>query len=72
MGVEPRIIHLPPRHEVQHAHSSHDKIARVFGDRATTPLDDGFASMADWVKRPGARSSPAFDGIEITKNLPEA
>ena len=41
MGVEPAIAHLPARHEVLHAHSSHDKIARVFGDRSTTSLDDG-------------------------------
>ena len=42
----------------------------MFGDRATTPLDEGLGAMAAWVKRQGARSSAPFDGIEIQKNLP--
>jgi UDP-glucose 4-epimerase len=70
MGVAPRITHLPARHEVPHAHSSHDKIARVFGHRDATSLDDGLRVMAAWVKQQGARSSTAFKGIEVTKNLP--
>jgi len=70
MGVEPRITYLPARMEAQHAHSSHEKIRRVFGDRPTTALDDGLRVMAEWVKAQGARSSPAFQGIEVTKNLP--
>jgi UDP-glucose 4-epimerase len=71
MGADPRVTHLPARHEVQHAHSSHDRIQRTFGRRATTPLDAGLRDMAMWVKRQGARSSQAFQGIEIRKNLPE-
>jgi UDP-glucose 4-epimerase len=71
MGVEPRVEHLPARHEVQHAHASHDKIQRVFGRRNTTPLDDGLRAMAAWVRQHGARSSSTFDGIEIRKNLPD-
>ena len=70
MGVPARIVHLPARHEVHTAHSSHEKIRRVLGDHATTPLDDGLGAMAAWVKRQGARSSAPFDGIEIHKNLP--
>jgi len=70
MGTTPRVVHLPARHEAHTAHSSHEKIRRVFGVRATTPLDAGLGAMADWVKRQGARSSTAFDGIEIRKNLP--
>ncbi|HET7221494.1 MAG TPA: NAD-dependent epimerase/dehydratase family protein [Vicinamibacterales bacterium] len=70
MGVEPRIEHLPARHEVQHAHSSHDKLRQVFGPRQTTPLDDGLRAMAAWVRERGARSTPAFDAIEVRKNLP--
>jgi UDP-glucose 4-epimerase len=71
MGVEPRIEYLPPRHEVHHAYSSHEKIARLFGRRETTPLDEGLRAMAAWVKARGARSSPAFGDIEIRKNLPK-
>ncbi len=70
MGVVPRITHLPARHEVAHAHSSHEKILRVFGHRDTTSLDDGLAAMAAWVKQQGARSGQAFERIEVTKNLP--
>jgi len=70
MGVEPRITHLAARREVHNAHSNHDKIARVFGPRATTGLDEGLRLMAAWAKAQGARSSQPFNGIEITKNLP--
>jgi UDP-glucose 4-epimerase len=70
MGVAPRIEHLPPRHEVQHAHANHDKIRRVLGAIETTPLDHGLRRMAAWVNEQGARSSQAFEGIEILKNLP--
>ena len=70
MGVEPRMSHLPARHEVQHAYSSHEKLRRVFGARATTSIDEGLRAMADWVRRQGARSSAPFDDIEVTRNLP--
>jgi UDP-glucose 4-epimerase len=72
MGVEPRIRHLEPRHEVQHAHSSHEKALSVFGIRPHTTLEAGLAHMAAWVRAHGARSSAAFDGIEITRRLPTA
>jgi UDP-glucose 4-epimerase len=70
MGVEPRIRHLPARHEVLHAHSDHEKLRRVFGDRPLTSLDEGLQSMAAWVREHGSRSTPAFKNIEVTKNLP--
>ena len=70
MGVEPRVEHLPARQEVVHAHSSHDKVRRVFGDRPHTPLPDGLARMAQWVREHGARETPRFGAIEVTKNLP--
>jgi UDP-glucose 4-epimerase len=70
MGVPARIVHLPARHEAHHAHSSHEKIARVFGPRASTPLEAGLHEMAAWVKRQGQRPSTAFQAIEIAKNLP--
>lgn len=71
MGVEPAVVHLPPRHEVPHATSDHRKLRRVFGERRLTPLTEGLDRMAEWVKARGARQSAAFEGIEITKNLPE-
>jgi UDP-glucose 4-epimerase len=70
MGVPPRVEYLPARHEVRHAHSSHDKVRRVFGAIDTTPLEQGLRTMAEWVKQQGARASQSFEGIEIEKNLP--
>jgi len=70
MGVAPEIRHLDARHEVQHAHSSHDKARRVFGARRQTPLAEGLERMAAWVRVHGARTSAPFDGIEVAKNLP--
>jgi UDP-glucose 4-epimerase len=72
MGVEPRIAYLEARQEVHHAHSSHDKVRRVFGDRPHTTLDDGLRTMAAWVRERGARSSAPFRDIEVTRNLPAA
>jgi UDP-glucose 4-epimerase len=72
MGVAPRIQHLEPRHEVQHAHSSHEKAHLVFGLRPQTTLEAGLARMAAWVRAHGARTSAPFDGIEITRQLPAA
>jgi UDP-glucose 4-epimerase len=72
MGVEPRITYLAARQEVHHAHSSHDKVRRVFGDRPHTTLDDGLRTMAAWVRDRGARSSAPFRDIEVTRNLPAA
>ena len=70
MGVPAQVTHLEPRHEVPHAHSTHDKVRRVFGAHRQTPLDEGLARMASWVREHGSRTSAAFDGIEVTKHLP--
>jgi UDP-glucose 4-epimerase len=70
MGVPPQITYLPARHEVQHAHASHDKLRHVFAAPRTTPLEQGLRTMAAWVKAQGARASQSFEGIEIVKNLP--
>ena len=58
-GVE----HLEPRHEVAHAHSSHEKVARVFGDacadvaRRTARADGGVGARARRAAAP--RSTPS-------------
>jgi len=70
MAVEPRVRHLPARHEVRDAHASHEKVRRVLGAGASTTLDAGLSRMAAWVRERGARSSPPFTDIEVTKNLP--
>lgn len=70
MGVEPNIVHLEARHEVQQAFSSHEKIRKVFGEQTQTPLNGALVRMANWVKTQPPRMIDKFDGIEITKNLP--
>jgi UDP-glucose 4-epimerase len=70
MGVEPRVVHLPARHEVVDAYSSHEKARRLLGYEATIGLEEGIARMADWVRRHGARMSKPFADIEIARSLP--
>lgn len=71
MGVsDPDVVHLESRNEVHTAYSDHSKAASVFGIGRRTSLDDGLATMAAWVEQVGARTSPVFDNIEITRNLP--
>ena len=72
MGTAPRVEHLDARHEVQHAHSSHQRAREVFGERSQVPLAAGLGRMAAWVRAHGARTSLAFRGIEITEKLPAA
>jgi UDP-glucose 4-epimerase len=72
MGVEPHIVHLPPRNEVLNAYSSHEKVLHVFGEREPWSLESGLARMAGWVQEHGARSSQKFKNIEVMKNFPEA
>lgn len=65
-----RIESLPARHEVAHAFSSHDKARDVFALGAATPLADGLARMAQWVRQTGAGPATVFEGIEIQRGLP--
>jgi UDP-glucose 4-epimerase len=70
MGAECRVSHLDARNEVKYAFSDHSKAERAFGQHKKTSLQEGILSMAAWVKRHGARTSPVFKNIEIMKNLP--
>jgi UDP-glucose 4-epimerase len=69
-GVKPKINHLEARKEVQHAHSDHAKVQRVFGVTARYSLEEGIRAMAEWAKKAGPRQSKKFENIEILKNLP--
>jgi len=69
-GVEPNINFLAARNEVQHAYSTHEKIAQRLGVRARIDLPEGVARMAKWAKETGPRSSTIFSNIEVEKNLP--
>ncbi|MEJ2008118.1 MAG: NAD-dependent epimerase/dehydratase family protein [Acidobacteriota bacterium] len=70
MGVECRVTHLDPRNEVKVAFSDHTKAERIFGKQEKTPLEEGIALMAQWVKKHGARESNIFGDIEVAKNMP--
>ena len=72
MNADARVTRLAARSEVVHAHASHDKLRAVFGNRPHTSLDDGLRMMAAWVRRHGARATGRFEGIEVSKRLPES
>jgi len=69
-GCTPRLEFLPPRNEVEHAFSSHERSRKIFGECAGTSLDHGILRMADWARRVGPRRSEPFRNIEIRKGLP--
>ncbi|PWH19531.1 MAG: UDP-glucose 4-epimerase [Ardenticatenia bacterium] len=70
MGVEPNTVHLPPRNEVKHAFSSHEKVKQFFDVPEPVPLEEGVARMAAWVQRVGSRKTREFANIEIPRGLP--
>ncbi len=69
-GVAPRINHLPPRKEVEHAFSSHEKARRVFGAGTDITLDEGIARMSAWTRARGPMKPVEFSNIEVPINLP--
>jgi UDP-glucose 4-epimerase len=65
------VDHLPARHEVVHAYSSHVKARDVLGTgTGSVPLTEGLARMAAWAKKQGPQEPSVFDGIEVDKNMP--
>ena len=70
LGLEPKLMHLPARNEVEHAYASHAKVERYFGASKKTSLTEGLQKMAAWVKTVSLREPIRFKNIEILKNLP--
>jgi UDP-glucose 4-epimerase len=66
------IEHLPPRNEVAIAYSDHSKARRVFGDHARTTLPEGLDKMAAWAWQEGIHAGKPFDGVEVSRNLPQS
>jgi UDP-glucose 4-epimerase len=62
--------HLPARNEVINAYSDHSKAKEILGYEDGIGLSGGIERMANWAKTHGARTTKAFTGIEIEKNLP--
>jgi len=50
-GVEPEMRYLPPRQEVKHAYTSHEKLAKFFGYQPRYSLEEGLARMAAAIKQ---------------------
>jgi UDP-glucose 4-epimerase len=69
-GIDAVVEHLPARHEVVHAFSSHERLRSVFGDRPSVSLEDGVRRMVAWAREQGPMEPSTFDAIEITRNLP--
>jgi UDP-glucose 4-epimerase len=63
--------YLDARKESRVAFCDHAKIKSLFPNWNNTPLSEGLAVMAEWVKRHGPREVQSFSEIEIPKNLPE-
>lgn len=70
MGVDCRTKHLEARKEVVVAFSDHSKAEHVFGTARKCQLEEGIQTMANWVKKHGARASSVFKEVEILRNLP--
>lgn len=71
MGVPGHpVVHLQARNEVRTAYGSHDVARETFGAMSETPLVEGLARMASWVRDRGPRQSREFGDVEVTKNLP--
>jgi UDP-glucose 4-epimerase len=68
--VEPDIVHLPPRTEVVHAFSSHERVRQVFEPPAPIALPAGIARMAEWARGRGPARPAEFGEIEVPINLP--
>jgi UDP-glucose 4-epimerase len=64
------VVHLPARQEVQFAWADHGRSEEVFGARPHTPLAEGLARMAAWVRQEGPRATPPFGAIEVETGLP--
>jgi UDP-glucose 4-epimerase len=72
-GAEPRLEHLPARHEVVHAFSDHSKVRAVFGDSEPIGLREGIGRMAAWARERGPREPTAFPAaVEVARGLPPA
>ncbi len=65
------IVNEPPRYEVKHAHSNHDKLYRDFGHLTEqTSFDIVLDEMIKWAIRLWPQEPTKFKDVEITENLP--
>lgn len=69
-GNRSEIRHLPARHEVMHAFSSHAAIDEVFPDRSSTPLREGLKRTYAWALKQSLLPYSNPCPIEVSLNLP--
>lgn len=69
-GSRSEIRHLPARHEVMHAFSSHAAIDDVFPDRTSTALREGLDRTYAWAVRQPLLPYSNPCAIEVSRNLP--
>ena len=71
VGKKLSVMHLPERHEVQHAFSSHEKAWTAFGHLIhATPLAEGLRRTVRWAWTAKPRDVRRFANIEICQGLP--
>ena len=62
--------HVPPRHEVKHAHCTTTKSEKILGFQDKVDLKEGLYKMAQWAKSIGPMDPIVWEGYEITHKLP--
>jgi len=72
MGKNQPILYMPPRNEVMHAYSNHEKAKAIFKYEHQTTLQEGLNKMAIWALKQGSRKPQYFKAIEIEEGLPDS
>lgn len=72
LGVEPKIVYLPPRSETAAVTVNHDQFERDFHSGEPTLLEVGITKMAAWARTQQLRETKPFAAIEIEKGLPDS
>ncbi len=65
----PQIIHLPPRHEVRNAYSTHQKSEDLLMFEHRTSLLEGITQMWKWALTQPNRERQVWDKYELEKGL---
>ena len=68
-----KVKYEPPRIEVVHAVSNHDKVKRVFHPQPPISLEEGICLTCHWYEDHGKSFQPVeFDSVEIIRHMPPA
>jgi len=71
MGIEPKVEHLPARHETMIAYSDRAVLLEQFGDLVRpVPLSDGLDEMARWAQTAPLGQQKKFAFVEIKQKFP--